>query len=528
LLGAKHRGLKNLSTAAQTALTPRLASAYGDYLDARYSACIDVCRELAAAGTPDRSEALVLQARAFIRLNRPADAVAVLVAELPEFADPAVRLDAEMRLAFAHATMNDFANANLYVAQLDSSEVELAPIPLRSEIANNAALVAWMHGDLDAADAASARARVDVSPFARGRNLITESWIAAKRGDYRTHAQLMLEGAETLQTADTIDVGMLAAATRALCTLSRDLWFPGLLRASLDLNAKIAWTDDLAVDQFLSSRALGWAIALEGPGRYFESLRLLHRASSMSPSTAWSVMALVDRARMKRYAGELASSSADLYEALELSKKVAWGETGDEERIALLYLAELFASVDVREASALMLQFGQVHESFSGRIVLRGDQRLDALHAFSSGVIHQALADARKAKHFLEAAYFTFDEMGYKWRAAQAALHLYQVTHDASWHELARERIRDYPQSWIAADVRSASTGVADEGWNRLTPRQREVFSALCEGLTAKRIADRLDCSPNTVRNHIHWIYQAFRVQSQPELITEARKRQLL
>jgi DNA-binding CsgD family transcriptional regulator len=61
-----------------------------------------------------------------------------------------------------------------------------------------------------------------------------------------------------------------------------------------------------------------------------------------------------------------------------------------------------------------------------------------------------------------------------------------------------------------------------------MTPRQREVFHALCEGLTARRIAERLECSPNTVGNHIHWVYQAFRVNSQPELIAEARKRRLL
>jgi DNA-binding CsgD family transcriptional regulator/tetratricopeptide (TPR) repeat protein len=461
-------------------------------------------------------------------LNRPAEAVALLAADVAEFSDPLLRIEAEVRLALAHATMNDFANAEAYVASLRSPQANAAPLEWRADMASTEAVIAWMRGDLVAADEALARARVDSSALARGRNLITEAWVEARRGNYANHARLLLEGTERLQTADVLDVGVLGPAVRAISNMAREISLPGLLRSASELHSSMKWTEDLAVEEFNSARTLGWALALQGSERYFESLRLLHRASAIAPSSGWRVWALLDRAAMKRYAGELASSSADLYEALELANSIAWGETTDEERTGLLYAAELTAAVDIGEASSLLARFGQVHESFSTRMVVRGDQRLDAGRAYSTGVVQEALGDTRKAKHFYESAYFTYDEIGYAWRAARTALHLYQVTRDAAWHDLAKGKIRDYPQSWIAADVRSASTGVADEGWNRLTPRQREVFSALCEGLTAKRIADRLDCSPNTVRNHIHWIYQAFRVQSQPELITEARKRQLL
>jgi DNA-binding CsgD family transcriptional regulator/tetratricopeptide (TPR) repeat protein len=471
---------------------------------------------------------LVLEARALIRLNRPADAVAVLVADMAEFTDPLLRIEAEVRLALAYATMNDFASAGSYLASLQTPQAEAASLEWRAEMASTEALIAWMRGDLAAADEALTRARLDPSQLARGRNLITEAWLEARRGNYANHARLLVEGAERLQTADVLDVGVLGPAVRAISNMAREISVPGLLRSASELHSSLTWTDDLAVDEFNSARTLGWALALQGSERYFESLRLLHRASAIAPTPGWRVWSLLDRAAMKRYAGELASSSADLYEALDLAKNVSWGETSDEERTGLLYAAELTAAVDTGEASSLLARFSQVHESFSTRMAVRGDQRLDAGRAYSTGVVQEALGDTRKAKHFYESAYFTYDEIGYAWRAARTALHLYQVTQDAAWHDAARQKIRDYPLSWIAADVREASSGVADEGWNRLTPRQREVFGALCEGMTAKRIADRLDCSPNTVRNHIHWIYQAFRVQSQPELITEARKRKLV
>jgi len=460
-------------------------------------------------------------------LGRHQDIIATLTTELPAFEYLYVKLEGEALLARAHAAQNDFASAEAILSQFGSEEALAAPAATRAELRYAEALVAWMKGDLAKAEAGLARGE-DVSPFVRGRSVILESWIASKRERYQDHTRLMLEGAQIIQSGDEVDVGLLAGATRAICNMAREIHAPGLLRSATELYERIDWSEDLSVDQFISARNLGWAMALQGTARYFDSLRLLHRASALAPTQAWQVWALLDRAAMKRYGGELASSSADLYEALDLVHKVRWAETSDDERTGLLYAAELLASIDLGEASKLLAQFSQIGESFSPRMAMRGDRRLDAGKSYSTGVVQQAIGDARKAKHFFESAYFIFDEIGYKWRAARTALHLYQVTQDQAWHEAAKQQIRDYPQSWIAHDVREASTGIGDDGWNRLTPRQREVFNALCEGLTAKKIGDRLECSPNTVRNHIHWIYQAFRVQSQPELITEARKRKLI
>ena len=476
---------------------------------------------------PQREAALILIARNLMALGRHRPIIKALVAEISEFQDGHARLEAEALLARAYAALNDFADSEAIILGFSSPEALAAPAATRAELCYAEAIVAWMKGDLAKAEAALARGE-DASPYVRGRRIILESWIASKRERYDEHARLMLEGAQVIQSCEEVDVGLLAGATRAICAISREIYSPGLLRSATELYERIDWSDDLSVDHFNAARTLGWGMALQGADRYLDSMRLLHRASSLAPTSAWKVWALLDRAAMKRYAGELSSSSADLYEALELIREVHWAETGDEERAGLLYAAELFAATDVREAASLLSEFSQSSETFSPRIAIRGDRRFEAGTSYYTGVVQQALGDARKAKHFFESAYFVYDEIGYKWRAARTALHLYQVTQDQAWHDAAKQQIRDYPQSWIAHDVREASTGIGDDGWNRLTPRQREVFNALCEGLTAKKIGERLDCSPNTVRNHIHWIYQAFRVQSQPELITEARKRKLI
>jgi DNA-binding CsgD family transcriptional regulator len=518
----------NLVRTVSAPATESLGPALQDYFSGRYSACLEQCELRSHEDHPERPAALNLMARTYLRMQQPLQAVTALVADVAEFPTLELRLEAEMLLAFAHGMMHDFAGAEVYLASLREAEAATVTPVLRSEFAHTEALVAWMRGDLDTAEAALAVEPFDPSPTARGRDAITASWIAARRGRYEEHARLLLQGTELLQAANPVDIGMLAAATRALCALAREISLPNLLRRAQQLYTAVPWTDDLAVDQFASARTLGWALALQGQSRYFESLRLMHKASSMAPSRAWETFALVDRAALKRYVGELASSSADLYEALELSKTVEWADSPDEARITLLAAAELFVTIDVRESAALLLQYTQIEDALSARLAMLHDKRIEAYRAFATGVIQEALGDRRKARHFFESAYGTWNEAGYAWRAALAALHLFQVSGEAQWFETARQRIREYPDSWVAAQINAAASGVGDDAWNRMTPRQREVFRALCEGLTARKIADRLDCSPNTVRNHIHWVYQAFRVNSQPELIAEARKRQLL
>jgi DNA-binding CsgD family transcriptional regulator/tetratricopeptide (TPR) repeat protein len=504
-----------------------IADARRQFSDGRYSACLTTSEALSQVEGPPREAALVLRARVLARIGRPAEAIAVLTAELADFSDPLNRLEGDAQLALAQAGLNDFASADATLAGLDHDTLLRAPVALRSEVEYSAALVAWMKGDLTRAEMILRQAE-DQSPLAAGKRVMLNSWIASKREHYAEQARLMLDGVEIVQRAETQEVGLLAVAARVVCGMAREVSQPGLTRSARELYDSIAWTEDLAVENFNAARTLGWALALQGTDNYIDSLRLLHRATALSPTPAWKVWGLLDRAAMKRYAGEHSSSSADLYEALELIKVVRWAETLDEERTGLLYAAELLAAVDLGEASALLAQFSQISEAFSPRLAIKGDRRLDAGRAYSTGVVQQAIGDNRKARQFFETAYTIYDEIGYRWRAARTALHLYEVSQDAKWHESARRQIRDYPQSWIASDIREASSGVGDEGWNRLTPRQREVFNALCEGMTAKRIAERLMCSPNTVRNHVHWIYQAFRVESQPALIAEARKRKLI
>lgn len=54
-----------------------------------------------------------------------------------------------------------------------------------------------------------------------------------------------------------------------------------------------------------------------------------------------------------------------------------------------------------------------------------------------------------------------------------------------------------------------------------LSPRENEVLQYLAKGLLYKEIADKLNISPSTVRQHIHNIYDKLHVQNRAEAINK-------
>ncbi len=65
---------------------------------------------------------------------------------------------------------------------------------------------------------------------------------------------------------------------------------------------------------------------------------------------------------------------------------------------------------------------------------------------------------------------------------------------------------------------------VADDSSLRLTPRQCEVLELLCQGLSNKMIAKRLELSENTVRWHVQAILSLLSVSSRSEAAFAARQ----
>lgn len=57
----------------------------------------------------------------------------------------------------------------------------------------------------------------------------------------------------------------------------------------------------------------------------------------------------------------------------------------------------------------------------------------------------------------------------------------------------------------------------------KLSERQRQVLTCLCEGLANKEIAQRLEMSANTVRVHLYDIFKLLNVNTRTQAILQAR-----
>jgi DNA-binding NarL/FixJ family response regulator len=67
-----------------------------------------------------------------------------------------------------------------------------------------------------------------------------------------------------------------------------------------------------------------------------------------------------------------------------------------------------------------------------------------------------------------------------------------------------------------------------DDPYGRLTPREREVFHLMAEGMTTKEIARRLDISAKTAENHRGHVLEKLDVRNTAELVRYALRKGLL
>ena len=153
----------------------------------------------------------------------------------------------------------------------------------------------------------------------------------------------------------------------------------------------------------------------------------------------------------------------------------------------------------------------------------------NALHeAYTEACIARAQNKTNELRRLAKMAYSEFEAMGFEWRAARAALLLYESGLGAEWLERAKTAARNYPRSFVADKIARAFQSNKDEYLGKITPRAREVFTLLCCGKSTDEIACSLGSSPGTVRVHIANIHRAFGVSTRSQLLVKAKQHGLL
>ncbi len=477
--------------------------------------------------------ALVLRSRLYLR-ERPSKAIAFLTDALARLEPGQMRAEALMLLGAAYARVDDFRNSKskFDLAARGLSGNSPQTLEVRAELSYQKASALWMQRKISDAEhelAAALEAHGDGSYV---EALTLRGALYAAREKYESQAGVLLEALRCVTTSEPINVYRWAHVAAQLSYLCRELPNQSIRKVAFEQVDRIPWTSDLADIEFNALKAVGWRRALEGD--YFNAFRYLKRASASAPTTPWLVVAGCDRAYLAASLGEPRWAEQELGEAAALAESVEWRAVSGEQRFALLLLAELYAPHDGALAMSYVARFRETGTKFSPVLSSNADRRVDAMVAYSIGYVHQHLGEADDAEASYKESFGIYDAIGYDWRAGRAAIGLAQVTGDSAWYKIARQKLRHYPTSWLAGQLnalegRSGNSPLQGpamasqpKGVEDLTPAQREVYELLLKGMPTRKIAEKLDRSEFTVRNHIKVVFKKLGVNSRIALMTSS------
>lgn len=464
-------------------------------------------------------EAVLLRARIYLRHDDAAAVVGLLSDR--KSTDLSQRAEIAMLLGAAHARMKRYGDADEDFASAFENAKKAKNDELLAEVSYRRAIRYVLEQRGADARRELAEARKGKSRRAQIKAAEGESFLLASERRYGDQARVLQSLLETLDPHASEFLDSRAWATHTLAGLTRELYLPQAIPL-VERHLEGQWPAELAVNQFQAFKAIGWAHALRGD--YFNAFRYLKRSLAAAPSEAWKAMAYADRAYLARCIGETRWARQELLEAEELGAAVDWESLRGEEAIALLLIAEMFAPDDPGRAAYYVARFDELGEVRNRLLHFRNDDRSRNLADYSRGVVEVALGNTKRGAKLLASTEQFFAEIGYEWRAARAALDLYQATNDRAALERAQHRLRHYMNGWLGDRLRALGT----HSQPQLPPVQRKVFEAICRGLSNAEIAKEMQRSEFTVANHVKVLLKTFGVASRSALLAEAVRRKMI
>lgn len=187
-------------------------------------------------------------------------------------------------------------------------------------------------------------------------------------------------------------------------------------------------------------------------------------------------------------------------------------------------IKQLVAAGDVHVAEELAEQIEHQADRLSGVPSARGLMLRCRGLATSDCVQLRDAVDAYRASPKLLDLAFVLEEAGELTGGIEGARMLEEAT--ALFTQMGAPRdVRRIEASLRALGVRRSSKGPRARpsiGWDSLTPTELTVVDLLCEGLTNRRVGERLFISTRTVDAHVSHIFRKLGVASRTELVSMA------
>lgn len=369
----------------------------------------------------------------------------------------------------------------------------------------------------------------DPDPMIRFSALLQRSWMYAALEEFRSQLQDLLAALRLFdEEGYRCDLTLVATALHSMLRLAFELGDDTAIGAGEAAYDAIEWTKDIQDLRFLCVRALAWYAFLQGePAR---AQWLFKESNDFAPTMAWQVMAHVDRAFVARMNLNEAWATEELYQAHALARTVSWSATAGEERMALMTLAVLFAPVEMSQAQRYVSTYIQIGaESLNPTLAAAHEPRRNiALQKYAEGRVQAVLGNTVLAIKLLESAYEVLTQIEHEYRAALAAQALYEITKHENWLKLAQAHAAKFPKSALYQRMLDNSVPTQDEQLGALSPTQRQIAVAFCQGTDMEELSRRFSRSVFTLQKQVDAIYAALNVKTRMDLRKELQRRGLM
>jgi len=322
------------------------------------------------------------------------------------------------------------------------------------------------HNGSDADQAVERALTVEAPPYdvggyfvplanSRARALQLRGLVDAASERYGDQVNLLRLALEELRKAETGDLWVFASLLMNFAFHVRDFDLvddAAMLRREIE---RAKWPDELAPMKFEIRRALGWSSALRGD--HLNAFREFRAMSQCADTSARKILAGVDRSYLARELGETHSAQDELEHAAKLASSVNWNDVG-EERIGLAQLAQEVAAFDPHHASVLFARYKELKGRLAPNMLNNVDRRVTAFELLAEGTVLRANGSVPAAMQRFERAFDIWDKLGYKWRAATAALPLAEVLQESRYVDHVRREAASRPNSWLARRAEKLTT----------------------------------------------------------------------
>lgn len=509
--------------AARESATKRLERARELYLRARHHEALSLLAGCEDWPQPAAEQSLALRAE-ILTVRDPIAGLQELAAYQDAFATPDGRFDYYIASARAYTNSRNFEGAREMLAS--------AAQMLAGEDDTRAPRHAYYRARLDvitrqydANTSDFALALRDADPSLRFSALSWRSWMYAGLEDYRSQLADLREAFRLYEEAGyRCNLSAVATSLHAMLRLAFEMGDGDAVAAGEAAYDSIAWTPEIAEYRFLCARALGWDAYLRGhPAR---AQWLFKDAKDIAPTTAWKVMAHVDRAYVARMNDNEAWALEELEQASLLSGRVTWSSTKGEERAALVTMAVLYAPVDMARAQGYVSSYIALGlDSLDPTLTAIHDRRTLGFEKYASGCVQQVLGNTQLAIRSFETAFEIFSQSEHHYRAALASSALYEITRNPAWLEMAKASAMRFPRSALCRNLHAAQKPDKRPALEELTPMQRQIAAAVAEGLDIEQLSQRFSRSAYTIEKQIDSIVTALGLTSRAALRAELRKR---